>query len=339
MDTTTSVLGFALPHPFIIGASPLGWDLDAIRRLEDAGCAAIVLPSLFEEQITLEASGHIHHRDPFDPAWATLLADYPSADRYRLGPAEYAEHLSRVRRAVSIPVIASLNGTSAESWLTFSRILEQAGADALELNLYELVTDLHVPSAAIEHETIEIVSQVKHYVKIPIAVKLSPFFAAFANVALQLDEAGADGLVIFNRFYQPDIDTGTMAPIAKADLSTSAELLLRLRWLAILHGRVRPSLVVTGGVSTADDAVKAVLAGADGIEVVSAILRHGPRYLALMRDGLERWMEAHCILRLREVCGRCSLKQAPDPAAFERGNYIRALYSWTEESVRADAKR
>lgn len=328
MDMTTSYLGLRLPHPFMVGASPLAWHLDTIKRLEDAGCAAIVLHSLFEEQITMSARGRIRHMDPLDPQFAERLAPFPADHEYPLGPDEYARHLSRVKGAVKIPVIGSLNGTSAESWLTFSRIIEQAGADALELNLYEVVTDLAVPSAAIEHQLCHGVMDLKRVLKIPIAVKVSPFFAAFGNVAQRLDAAGADGLVMFNRFYQPDIDIRTMTASPHVELSTSAELLVRLRWLAILYGRVRPSLAVTGGVATPPDGIKALLAGADVVQMVSAILRHGPNYLSVMRDGLEHWMEWHKLASLSEVRGRTSLERSADPSAFERANYIRALQSW-----------
>lgn len=328
MSTATSLLGFRLSHPFVAGASPLGWSLDSVKRLEDGGCAALVLPSLFEEQITLAAEGLIRHMDPLDQQWADSLVHFPSAGEYLLSPEAYAEHVSRVKRAVSVPVIGSLNGTSAESWLTFSRLIEQAGADALELNMYDVVTDLNVAGAAVEHQLVQVVSELKAYLKIPIAVKLSPFFAAFGNVVHQLDKAGADAIVLFNRFYQPDIDVTTMEPLVQVELSTSAELRLRLQWLAILHGRVRPALVVTGGVATADDGVKALLAGADAVQVVSAILRHGPTYFSVLRDGLEQWMERHHLNRLDDVRGRASLKHTADPAAFERANYIRTLQSW-----------
>jgi len=329
MNTTTSYLGFRLPHPFMAGASPLGYHLDSIRRLEDAGWAAVVLPSLFEEQITLAASGRIRHRDPLDQEFAAGLADFPAPGDYPAGPQEYAAHISHAKTAVNIPVIGSLNGTSAESWLTFSRIIEQAGADALELNLYEVVTDLDMPGTAVEHQIVEIVKELKRTLKIPVAVKLSPFFAAFGNLARQLDQAGADGLVMFNRFYQPDIDIKTMRPSPQVELSTSAELLLRLRWLAILYGRVRPSLAVTGGVATPNDGIKAVLAGADAVQMVSALLRHGPAYVSAMRLGLEHWMEWHKMTSLDDVRGRVSLEHTKDPAAFERANYIRALQSWS----------
>ena len=328
MTTSTSMLGLRLSHPFVAGASPLGWNLDSVKRLEDGGCAALVLPSLFEEQITLAAEGRIRHRDPYDPEWEQWAKHFPSLEDYALSPEQYAEHVSRVKRTVSVPVIGSLNGTTAESWLAYSRLIEQAGADALELNLYEVVTDPDMSGAAIEHQLTHVVAELKQYLKIPIAVKVSPFFAAFANLARQLDKAGADGIVLFNRFYQPDIDVNTMAPVPQVQLSTSAELRLRLRWLAILHGRVRPSLVATGGVATPDDGIKALLAGADAVQVVSAILRHGPAYFTVLREGLERWMERHQLARLDDVRGRASLTQTADPAAFERANYIRILQSW-----------
>jgi dihydroorotate dehydrogenase (fumarate) len=262
MQTDTSYLGFRLPHPFIAGASPFGYQLDTIKQLEDAGCAAVVLHSLFEERITLASRGRIRNRDLLDPEFAIALADFPASDDYPLGPHECAEHINRVKQAIKIPVIGSLNGTSAESWLAFSRITGQAGADALELNLYEVVTDLTISGLAVERQLVEIVKELKRVLKIPIAVKLSPFFAAFAHVARQLDAAGADAPVLFNRFYQPDIDIKTMRPSPQVERSTSRELLLRLRWLAIPHGRVRPCLAVTGGVAMPDDGIKALMAGA-----------------------------------------------------------------------------
>ncbi|MES1253997.1 MAG: dihydroorotate dehydrogenase-like protein [Acidobacteriota bacterium] len=326
MDTTSSFLGFRLPHPFIAGASPLSGDLDSVKRLEDGGCAAVVLPSLFEEQIA-EAS-HAPNGFSRHARWSDAAAHFPTVADAPLAPAEYAEYVRRVKAAVGIPVIGSLNGTTSESWLTFARLIEQAGADALELNMYEVVADLRESSAAVEEELLQIVAGLKRFVSIPIAVKLSPFFAAFGNIARGLDHAGADALVLFNRFYQPDIDTATMTAMPRVELSTSEELRLRLRWTAILHGRIRPALVVTGGVATSNDGVKALLAGANAVQIVSAILRHGPTHFATMRTGLERWMIAQGIERLDDVRGRVSLEGSEAPAAFERSNYIRALRSW-----------
>jgi dihydroorotate dehydrogenase (fumarate) len=328
MNLSTSLMGFRLAHPFVAGASPLGRSLDTIRRLEDGGCAAIVLPSLFEEQITLAAEGRIRHMDPLDEAWAGKLTHFPGLEQYAFTPQEYAEHIARVKRSVGVPVIGSLNGTSSESWLSFSRLIEQAGADGLELNMYEVMTELSVSGSAVEHELVETVAELAQFLRIPIAVKLSPFFAATGNVCRQLDRAGAGALVLFNRFYQPDIDTETMTAVPQVELSTSAELLLRLRWLAILHGRVRPSLVVTGGVNTVNDGIKALLAGADAVQMVSAVLREGPGYFSVLRKGLEAWMERHQIAHIDDVRGRASLKLSSDPAAFERAQYIRTLQSW-----------
>jgi dihydroorotate dehydrogenase (fumarate) len=332
MDTSTRYLGFRLPHPFIAGASPFGYHLDSVKRLEDAGCAAVVLHSLFEEQITLAHEGRIVHMDAFDPEFADLLAYFPPMHDYALTPDGYAAHVSALKQAVRIPVIASLNGGTTEAWLRYATVIEQAGADALELNIYKVVTDLDVEATAVEHRLREVVKELKRILKIPIAVKLSPFFTAFANVARQLDLAGADGLVMFNRFYQPDIDIRTMEPVARVELSTSAELLLRLRWLAILHGRIRSSLAVSGGVATPNDGIKAILAGADAVQMVSALLRHGPAYVNAMRRGLEEWMDWNAIPRLDEMRGRSSLKLTRDPAAFERAHYIRTLQSWTVSS-------
>jgi len=328
MQTTTSYLGLRLPHPFIAGASPFGHRLDSVKRLEDAGWAAVVLHSLFEEQITAASNGVIRHMDPSDPLFAEELAYFPHADDYPLGPDAYAEHITQLKRAVAIPIIGSLNGTAPESWLKFSRIIEQAGADALELNLYQVVTNAAMSGAAIEDRLAGIVKEVKRIVTIPVAVKLTPFFTAFANFARQLEAAGADALVLFNRFYQPDIDVKTITPTANLSLSDSSELRLRLHWLAILHGRVRPSLAISGGVATPDDGIKAILAGADAVQIVSALLRHGPRHLDAMREGLERWMAWYHLERLEEARGRVSLDRIADAESYERAQYIRTLQSW-----------
>jgi dihydroorotate dehydrogenase (fumarate) len=318
-----------LPHPFIAGASPYGYQLDRVRRLEDGGCAAVVLHSLFEEQLTQMATGRIRQMDVQAPEFAEIVSEFPALEDYPLHPHEYAEHIRRVKNAVGIPVIGSLNGGSAESWLRFAEIIEQAGADGLELNLYEVITDTQVPAAAVEQSLVDIVRELKRVLRIPVAVKLSPFFTAFANVAHRLDKAGADALVLFNRFYQPDIDIRTSRAVPYLELSTKAELLLRLRWLAILYGRVRPSLALTGGVGEPNEGIKAILAGADVVQIVSVLLRHGPLYTQTMVQGLQRWMEWNKLTRLDEMRGRASLEHTPDRTAFERANYIRALQSWT----------
>lgn len=328
MDTTTNYMGLRLPHPFVAGASPLSAHLDSARRLEDAGAAAIVLHSLFEEQITLEDAGRIRHAGPLDAEFAAVLNQYPAPSEYPLSPQNYLEHLRRMKAALGIPVVASLNGTTPDAWLQYAVQLEQAGADALEVNYYEVVTDLARPGQTVEARIREMVVELKRALRIPVAVKLSPFFASFGHLAVQLDEAGADGLVLFNRFYQPDIDLRTMTAIPSLELSRSAELLLRLRWLAILHGRVKASLVATGGVETKDDGIKALLAGGDAVQTVSALLRHGPAFLATLRDGLIQWMDWNGLESLAAVRGRVSLSAVEDSSTFERANYIRSLHSW-----------
>jgi len=330
MDTSTSYLGLRLAHPFMAGASPLSAQLDTVKRLEDAGVAAIVLHSLFEEQITLAESGRIRHRDPLDAEFAAALAPFPPAAEYPFSPEEHLEHLRLVKKTVQVPVIASLNGTSKEAWLHYATLLQEAGADAIELNCYEVVTELTVPGVAVEMQIRDMVTELKRSVRIPIAVKLSPFFTAFGNFAHHLDEAGADGLVIFNRFYQPDIDIKTMKTVSSLELSRSGDLLLRLRWLAILHGRIRASLAATGGVETANDGIKAILAGAHAVQMVSALLRHGPGFATTMRDGLVRWMEWQHVASVDAMRGMASLQHSPDAGAFERANYIRTLHQWNK---------
>ncbi len=328
MDITTSYLGFRLPHPFIAGASPFGHHLDTVKQLEDAGCAAIVLHSLFEEQITLSNERRIHHMDPLEPEWADALAPFPAAAEYPLGPDAYAEHLHRVKQTVRVPVIGSLNGTSPEAWLKFARVIEQAGADALELNLYDVAAGRSTTAGAVEGQLVDLIKNLRSYLRIPLAVKLSPFFTSFGDVAQRLDRAGADGLVLFNRFYQPDIDIKTIELTPHLELSTSAELRLRLRWLAILYGHVGSSLAVTGGVVTPDDGIKAILAGADVVQLVSGLLHYGPGHVQQMLTGLERWMAWHGLETLTDVRGRLSLQHHAHPGAFERAGYIRTLQSW-----------
>jgi dihydroorotate dehydrogenase (fumarate) len=329
IDLSTTYLGLPLTSPFMTGASPLSDHLETVRRLEDAGCAAIVLHSLFEEQISQAETGRIHHLDPLDHQFATIVSYFPEPEAYALGPQEYLEHVRRVKEAVKIPVIGSLNGTTAEAWLKFAKLIEQAGADALELNVYEVITDPDDTAMWIERRLRQIVQNLKQELRIPIAVKLSPYFTAFANLAREVERAGASGLVLFNRFLQPDIDIRHLAVWPRLELSTSAELLLRLRWLAILRGQAQCSLAVTGGVATPSDGIKAILAGADAVQMVSAILRHGPSYFTAMRDELRRWMESIECARVDDVRGRISLAKTTAPNAFERAQYLRTLSGWS----------
>jgi dihydroorotate dehydrogenase (fumarate) len=328
MKLSTTYLGLRLPNPLMPGASPMTDQLDWVKRLEDAGAAAIVMRSLFEEQITHEQEGMVHHMEVHDESFAEALSYFPKPDDFRFGPVQYLEQIRKVKSAVKIPVIASLNGTTAEGWLSYAKDIEQAGADALELNVYFLATDPRETSEVVEQHVLDIVRVVKQAVKIPVAAKLSPFFSSVAHVAVGLDKLGADGLVLFNRFYQPDIDVEALEAVPSLHLSDSSELLLRLRWLAILSGRVRASLAVSGGVHTATDAIKAVMTGASAVQMVSALLNHGPEHLKVIKDAMVQWMEEHEYESLEQMRGSMSLERSPDPAAFERANYMRILQSY-----------
>jgi dihydroorotate dehydrogenase (fumarate) len=328
MDLSTTYLGFKLSNPLMPGASPLVDDLDNVKRLEDAGAAAIVMHSLFEEQITHEQLGHLHAVEMHEDSFAEALSYFPRAEEYRLGPEKYLEQIRKIKAMVKVPVIASLNGTSPAGWLDYAKLIEQAGADALELNVYYLATQAWETSESVERRTLEAVRVVKGAVKIPVAVKLSPFYSALANLAKQLDEAGADALVLFNRFYQPDIDVEELEVVPSLQLSDSSELLLRLRWLAILSGHVKGSLACSGGVHSPLDAIKAVMAGAHAVQLVSALLKREPAYLQTVRTGMERWMEEHEYSSLSQMHASMSHQKSPNPQALERANYMRILQGW-----------
>lgn len=328
MDLSTDYLGLRLKHPLMPGASPLVDDLDVVRRLEDAGASAIVMHSLFEEQITHEQMGMLEAREAAAFISPEARGFFPSLDRYALGPEAYLEQVRRIKDAVAVPVIASLNGITASGWTRHARLIEEAGADALELNVYGLATDPDMDGAEVEERTVEVVRMVRRVVTIPVAVKLSPFYSSLANLAQWLEREGVEGLVLFNRFYQPDIDVEALEAAPRLELSTPSELRLRLRWLANLSGRVRPSLAVSGGVHSATDALKAVMAGAHAVQVVSALLQHGPERLGVLVRDLERWLEEHEYDSLAQAQGSMNLQRCPDPAAFERGNYQKILQSW-----------
>jgi len=328
MDLSTTYLGFRLPHPLMPGASPMVDSLDTVQRLEEAGAAAIVMHSLFEEQILQEQWATIYHMDVHAESFGEALSYFPRPGEFALGPEQYLAQIARIKKAVHIPVIASLNGTTAGGWVEYARRMEEAGADALELNVYYLATDPEEPAATVEQRTLDILRTVKQTVSIPVAVKLSPFFSSLAHFATELDVAGADALILFNRFYQPDIDIEQLEVTPRLELSNSSELLLRLRWLAILSEKVRCSLAVTGGVHTARDAIRAIMAGAHAVQMVSALLRGGPAYLRTVLDEMSTWMEEHEYTSLRQMRGSMSLARCPDPAAFERANYIRVLQGW-----------
>ncbi len=310
------------------GASPLAHDLDAVRRLEDAGAAAIVMHSLFEEQIDQERFTATHHIEAHAESFAEALSYFPRPGEYALGPEQYLEQVARVKAAVGVPVIASLNASTLGGWIEYARHIQQAGADAIELNVYFVATDPRETGGAVEQHVLNIVRSVKQVATVPLAVKLSPFYSSVANLADDLTAAGADGLVLFNRFYQPDIDVEQLEAVPRLELSTSSELLLRLRWLAVLFGNTRASLAASGGVHTATDAIKAIMAGADAVQMVSALLARGPQHLRTVRTEAESWMEAHEYESIRQMRGSMSLARCPDPGAFERGNYVRALQGW-----------
>lgn len=328
MKLATSYLGLSLDNPFIAGASPLVDDLDAVKRLEDAGAGAVVMHSLFEEQITREQFGTIQDMELHSDSFAEALSYFPQVDEYRLGPDAYLEQVRKLKAAVKIPVIASLNGTTPMGWLDHAQLIEQAGADALELNVYYLATNPLETGDAVERRTLDIVHTVKRSVKIPVAVKLSPYFSSLAHFTKVLEAAGADAVVLFNRFYQPDIDIEELEPKTTLDLSTSAALLLRLRWLAILHGHLRIPMSATGGVHTATDAIKAIMAGATTVQMVSALLKHGPAHLKQVKEGMATWMDEHEYESVAQMRGSMSLMHSPNPAAFERANYMRILSGW-----------
>jgi dihydroorotate dehydrogenase (fumarate) len=327
-DLSTAYLGLRLPHPIIVGASPLSDDLDGVRRLEDAGAAAIVLRSLFEEQITREQMAEYRNLDGHGDSFAEAASFFPSPLAFALGPTSYLEHLRRVKDAVEIPVMASLNGATPGGWIEYAQLMEEAGADALELNLYRIVTRADTSGAEVEAHAVDTVRAVKHAVRIPVAVKLSPFYTAFAHFARELDGVGADGLVLFNRFYQPDIDADELAATRTLHLSDSSELLLRLHWVAILSGHVRPSLAVTGGVHTAYDVVRATMAGAEATQMVSALLKHGPTHIGTVLADLQSWMTEHEWSSLADMRGNMNLTRVPDADAYERANYMLMLQSW-----------
>jgi dihydroorotate dehydrogenase (fumarate) len=324
MNLTTSYLGLTLRHPFVVGASPLGDDLDSVKRLEDAGASAIVLRSLFSEQVLREqnrgfADGQVirdGHPDPF--------AFLPRAERFPFGPEEYVAHLAQVKSTVACPVIASLNGASPGDWLGYARVMEEAGADALELNTYELPSGAE-SSADVEERTLEIVRAVRETVRIPVSVKLSPFYTSLEHFARQLDARDVAGLVLFNRFCQPDIDPSRLQVSDHLVLSSSAELPLRLRWLAILSERLRCSLAASGGVHGAVDGIKAIMAGAHVVQVVSCLLSRGPEYLGRLVKETAAWMEEREYSSIDEIRGLMNLGACPDPSAYERSNYVLML--------------
>ena len=328
-DLSTTYLGLTLKSPLVASASPLCEDLGNIRRMEDAGAAAVVLHSLFEEQITLESQALDHYLSHGTESFAEALTYFPDMTQYNLGPDGYLEHLRRAKAAVNIPIIGSLNGVSSGGWISYARKIEEAGADALELNVYFIPTDPAMSGAQVEQMYLDLVRDVTASLRIPVAVKLGPYFSAMAHMARRLDQAGADGLVLFNRFYQPDLDLENLEVVPNLVLSSPDELRLRLCWVGILSGHIRADLAVTGGVHTAEDVVKAMMAGARVAMMTSALLARGIEHLETVRIGLECWMEKHEYESIRQMQGSMSQRSVAEPAAFERANYMRVLRSYT----------
>jgi len=328
-DLRTAYLGMELKNPLVASASPLCGHLDMLMRLEDAGASAVVMQSLFEEQIEHEALDLHSMLEAWAESFPEALGYMPELDDYNTGPAAYLQYLEAAKELLGIPLIGSLNGSSPGGWVRYARSIEAAGADALELNVYYVAADPDTTSADVEARYLELVASVRQAVTIPLAVKVGPYFSAMANMARRLVEAGADGLVIFNRFLQPDIDLESLSVVPALHLSTPEEVRLPLRWIAILRDQIQASLAATTGVHTAEDAVKLILAGADAVMMTSALLRHGPEYLSLILDGIDTWLDTNDYESVEQAKGSVSQASVPDPAAFERSNYMQALVSYS----------
>jgi dihydroorotate dehydrogenase (fumarate) len=321
-------MGLALKNPVVASASPLTESVDNLRHLEDSGIAAVVLPSLFEEQLTLESVLIDQDLSRGADEFAEAITYLPNLKSYNTGPDGYLELIRQAKQAVAIPVIASLNGTTPGGWIRYASQMEQAGADAIELNLYSIETDPHKSGDAVEGQYCELVRQVKASLRIPVAVKLSPFFTSVVHMAKRLDSAGADAIVLFNRFYQADFDIENLEPQPLLVLSHPSELPLRLHWVAILYGSVRPSLAITGGVHCAEDVVKCMMAGAQVSMMTSALIQNGVRYPHRVLDDLIRWMTEHEYESMEQMRGSISYQAVPNPGVFERSNYMKMLSSY-----------
>ena len=327
-DLSTSYLGLSLKNPLVVSPSPLCEDLGAIRKMEDAGASAVVLHSLFEEQLTLDSQDLDRFLTSGTESFAEALSYFPDMGQFKLGPEAYLEHIQKAKKAVKIPIIGSLNGVSTGGWVSFAKKIEQAGADALELNVYYIATDPDMSGAQVEQMYADLVRDVRGSLKIPIAVKLGPYFSSMASVARRLDQAGANGLVLFNRFYQPDFDLEKLEVTPNLNLSRSEELRLRLCWVAILSGRIKADMAITGGVHTAEDVIKSMMAGAKVAMMTSALLKNGIEHLKTVREGIEAWMEKHEYASIRQMQGSMSQKSVAEPAAFVRANYMKVLRSY-----------
>jgi len=331
MDLSTTYMGINLPHPFMAGAGPLAESVERALRLEDAGAAAVVLPSLFEEEIDAESLATQEATESLSNTHGEAASYFALPEEFTEGPDAYLELLRRIRASVDIPVFASLNGYTPGGWLKYAKYMEEAGASALELNLYVVSSLPHETASDIETQWVTMVRDVKSALKIPVAAKISPFYTSLAHFASRLEAAGLDGLVLFNRFYEADLDIEELEPVSRLHLSTSDELLLRLRWLAILSGTLqRTTLAVAGGVHTADDAIKATMCGARAVQMVSALLQHGVGHMDVVMQDLVRWMEEKEYHSLRQMQGSMNIMCTPDPKALSRANYMHQLRTWRE---------
>ena len=329
MDLRTTYMGMTLRNPLVVSAcGPLSDDIGNVKRAEDAGAGAVVLYSLFEEQLHLESRELDHYLEQGTNSFAEALSYFPEPEQFHLGPEGYLNHIHSAKQAVGIPIIASLNGTTAGGWTKFAKQIEQAGADALELNIYYIPTDTKLSGAEVEQTYVDIVKAVKGVVAIPVAVKLSPFFNNMANMANRLDEAGADALVLFNRFYQPDIDLEELAVQPSVILSTPQALRLPMRWIAILFGRIDADLAATSGIHHAPDALKMLMAGADVTMLCSTLLARGIDYIRTIETEMGHWMEEHWYESVHQLKGSLSQMRCPDPSTFERAQYMRALTTY-----------
>jgi dihydroorotate dehydrogenase (fumarate) len=328
MDLKTNYLGLELKNPIVHSASPISESLDAMRQLEDAGASAVVMYSLFEEQITMESESLDHFLSYGSESFGEALSYFPEADDYKVGPQEYLKRIAAAKMSLDIPVIGSLNGVSTGGWVEFAKLIEEAGADALELNIYFVPTNPEMTGLDITKMHEEIVRDVAGCIDIPLSVKIAPFFSAIPNVCKRLADAGADGLVLFNRFYQPDFDLETLEVVPHLVLSSSNDLRLPLRWVSILYGRVDCDFAITSGVHTHQDVLKGLMAGAKATCMTSAILKNGPYRIANVLHDLEQWMEEHEYESVKQMQGSMSQKNVKEPTAFERANYMKMLHSW-----------
>ena len=329
MDLTTSYLGLQLRSPLIVGAAaPLSEDINNIKRMEDAGAAAVVLHSVFEEQLTQEQYELHHHLEYGTHSFAEALSYFPEPDLFHTGPEDYLNQIRKAKEMVNIPIIASLNGSTLGGWTDYARQIEQAGADALELNIYYVPTDFDLTASQVEANYIEILRSVKSVVTIPVAIKLSPYFSNMANMAKQLTEAGADGLVLFNRFYQPDINIEALEVEPNVLLSTPQAMRLPMRWIAILYGRLNVDLAATSGIHKPQDVLKMLMAGANVTLLVSVLLRHGIEHIQVIEEGMRQWMEECEYESVKQMQGSMSQINCPDESAFERAQYMKAIQSY-----------